>query len=48
MAIRIVTDSTCDLPQATIGRYDITVLRLHINFGRQSSLDGVEITPAEF
>ena len=48
MAIRIVTDSTCDLPQATIDRYGITVLPLHINFGRQSVLDGVEITRAEF
>ncbi len=48
MAIRIVTDSTCDLPQATIDRYGITVLPVHINFGRQSILDGVEITRAEF
>jgi DegV family protein with EDD domain len=48
MGIRIVTDSTCDLPQATIERYGITVLPLHINFGRESSLDGVEITHAEF
>lgn len=48
MSIRIVTDSTCDLPQATIDRYGITVLPLHINFGRESVLDGVEISRAEF
>jgi DegV family protein with EDD domain len=48
MTIRIITDSACDLPQATIDRYGITVLPLHINFGRQSVLDGVEITRAEF
>lgn len=48
MSIRVVTDSTCDLPQATVDRYGITVLPLHINFGAQSSLDGVEITRAEF
>lgn len=48
MILRIVTDSTCDLPQATIDRYGITVLPLHINFGRQSMLDGIEITRAEF
>lgn len=48
MTIRIVTDSACDLPQATIDRYGITVLPLHINFGQQSILDGVEITRAEF
>lgn len=48
MTIRIVTDSTCDLPQATIDRYGITVLPLHIHFGQQSLLDGVEITHADF
>lgn len=48
MSIRIVTDSTCDLPQATIDRYGITVLPLHINFGQESVLDGVEISRAEF
>jgi DegV family protein with EDD domain len=48
IAIRIVTDSTCDLPQATIDRYGIIVLPLHINLGRQSVMDGVEITRAEF
>ena len=48
MTIRIVTDSTCDLPQATIDRYGITVLPLHIHFGQQSMLDGIEITRAEF
>ena len=48
MAVRIVTDSTCDLPQATLERYGITVLPLHIHFGQQSLLDGVEITHAEF
>jgi len=48
VSIRIVTDSTCDLPQATIDRYGITVLPLHINFGQESVLDGVEISRAEF
>ena len=48
MGIRIVTDSTCDLPQETIDRYGITVLPLHINFGRETSLDGVEISHHEF
>jgi len=48
MSIRIVTDSACDLSQATIDRYGITVLPLHINFGRESRLDGVNLSRAEF
>lgn len=48
MSIRIVTDSACDLPQATIDRYGIVVLPLHINFAGQSLLDGVQITHADF
>jgi len=48
MTIRIVTDSTCDLPQATIDHYGITVLPLHINFAGESLLDGVEVSKAEF
>jgi len=46
--IRIVTDSTCDLPQATINQYGIRVVPLYINIGDKGYLDGVEITRAEF
>jgi DegV family protein with EDD domain len=48
MTIRIVTDSTCDLPQALIARYGITVVPLYINMGGQSYLDGVELSREEF
>ncbi len=48
MSIRIVTDSTCDLPQHLIERYHITVVPLYIHFGNQSYLDGVEISRKEF
>ena len=48
MSVRIVTDSTCDLPPETIARYGIRVLPLYINVGEQSFLDGVDITRAEF
>ena len=48
MSVRIVTDSTCDLPPQTIARYGIRVLPLYINVGEQSFLDGVDITRAEF
>ncbi len=48
MTTKIVTDSTCDLPQDIIQKYDITVLPLYINIGDEGFLDGVEITRKEF
>ncbi len=48
MAVRIVTDSTCDLPAEIIARYGIHVVPLYINVGKQSYLDGIDITRQEF
>src|SRR5512136_1460622 len=48
MTVRIVTDSTCDLPAETIARYGIGVVPLYIHVGKQSFLDGVDITREEF
>jgi DegV family protein with EDD domain len=48
MSIRIVTDSTCDLPQDVVEAYGITVVPLYINYGNQGFLDGVEISREEF
>lgn len=48
MTIRIVTDSTCDLPASTIENYGIKVLPLYINVGEQEFLDGIDITKEEF
>jgi DegV family protein with EDD domain len=48
MSIRIVTDSTCDLPAELIQRYNITVIPLYINTGEQAYRDGIEMTRAEF
>lgn len=45
--IKIITDSTADLPKDICDKYDIEVLPLVINFGEDSYLDGVEITPKE-
>ena len=33
MSIKIVTDSTCDLPQSVVAEYGITVVPLYLNFG---------------
>jgi len=48
MTIRIVTDSTCDLPAETIQRHGIHVVPLYINVGNKGYLDGVDMTRAEF
>ena len=45
--IKIITDSTLDLPSDLIKEKDIEVLPLLINFGEESYLDGVEITTKE-
>lgn len=41
--IKIITDSTADLPEDIIKRYDIEVLPLLINFGEKSYRDGIDI-----
>ena len=48
MTVRIVTDSTCDLPEEIVAEYDITVVPLYINIGDQGYLDGVELSREEF
>lgn len=47
MSIKIVTDSTCDLPRELIHAHHISVIPLHINKGEDSFLDGLEITPED-
>ena len=48
MTIRIVTDSTCDLPQDLVDAYGITVVPLYINYGSKGYLDGVEMSRTSF
>lgn len=48
MDIRIVTDSTCDLPEAVVNEHGITVIPMYINQGENSYRDGVDITRDEF
>ena len=45
--IKIITDSTLDLPAELIREKNIEVLPLLINFGEEIYLDGVEITTKE-
>ncbi|MCX7669561.1 MAG: DegV family protein, partial [Anaerolineae bacterium] len=48
MTVRIVTDSTCDLPPDLVAQHRIIVVPTCINIGAESYLDGVEITRQEF
>jgi DegV family protein with EDD domain len=48
MTIKIVTDSTSDLPQEVVKELGITVVPLFINIGDKGYLDGVEISRQEF
>jgi DegV family protein with EDD domain len=48
MAIKIVTDSTCDLPAELVNENSISVIPMYINFGEQGYQDGIEITRQEF
>lgn len=44
MAVRIVTDSTADVPPELVERHGITVVPLLVHFGEQSFRDGVDLT----
>ncbi len=48
MTIKIVTDSTCDLPETVIKELGITVIPLYINIGNEGFLDGIDISRREF
>jgi fatty acid kinase fatty acid binding subunit len=48
MVVRIVTDSTCDLPARIITEYGIRVLPLYIQVGNRQYLDGIDISREEF
>lgn len=48
MAIKILTDSTSDLPKELVEKYDIAVLPLKVIFGKKEYVDGVDLTPEQF
>jgi DegV family protein with EDD domain len=48
MAVRIVTDSTADIPLEQAWALDITVVPLTVFFGEQAYLDGVELDTPTF
>ena len=48
MVVRIVADSSCDLPIDIRNQYGICVLPLYINVGSQGYLDGIDMARDEF
>lgn len=46
--IALVVDSTCDLAQEIIDKYQIHVIPVNINFGDNHYLDKITITPDQF
>ena len=48
MSIRIVTDSSCDLPQSVVDDHEVTVVPLTIRFGDDEFVDREELSTAEF
>ena len=47
MNIKILSDSTCDLPQELLEKYNITMVPLCVIKDGQGYSDGINITPAE-
>ena len=43
--VKIIADSTCDLSQDLLIKYDISILPLHVLLGDEEYLDGRTITP---
>jgi DegV family protein with EDD domain len=43
MSIRIVSDSTCDLPQELVNRFEIEIVPAVVCFGSQKYLSGIDI-----
>ena len=46
--IKVVTDSTCDLSPEMASHLDITVIPCNVHFGKETYLDGVNLTRQQF
>ena len=46
--VKIIVDSTSDIPQEEAARLGITVVPLTVRFGTEEYRDGVDLMPAEF
>ncbi len=48
MAIKIITDSTCDIARETVDQFGISVVPAYVLFGEESFRQGVDINPTQF
>jgi len=48
MTVKVITDSSCDLPQLLADELDITIVPLTVRFGNEEFLDREDLTSAEF
>ena len=46
--VRLITDSTCDLPTEILDRNQVTVVPLNIRFGAEDFVDGVDLDADQF
>lgn len=47
MKIKILSDSTCDLSQALLDKYDVAITPLSVHCGERVGADGTDITPED-
>jgi DegV family protein with EDD domain len=48
VSIRVVTDSSCDLPEAVVAEHGVRVVPLSIRFGDEEFIDREQLSTAEF
>ena len=48
MTVKVITDSSCDLPQELADEAGITIVPLNIRFGEEEFVDRRDLTPDEF
>ncbi|MGC1418545.1 MAG: DegV family protein [Acidimicrobiales bacterium] len=46
--VRVISDSSCDLPEELVRRFDIEIVSLSIRFGDEEFTDRVDLSPSEF
>lgn len=48
MAIKIITDSTCDIARETVEQFGISIVPAYVLFGEESFRQGIDINPTQF
>ena len=48
MAVKIVSDSTCDIARETVERLDISLVPAYVLFGEEQFRQGIDINPTQF